>query len=384
MSIQSFKVDIPEATLDDLRERLGNTRWPDEIENAGWDYGTHLGYLKELANYWQQTFDWRKQEALLNRFAHFRAEVDGLGIHFIHERGKGPNPTPIILTHGWPSSFTQMLKIIPLLTDPESHGGTPADSFDVVVPSLPGYGFSDRPTRQGMTVPHVANLWTHLMTNELGYQHFAAQGGDIGGGVTQQLGLAHASQLIGIHLTDVNYPYFSEKPTNLSEAEQKYVAASTAFLFQEGGYAIIQATKPQTLAYGLDDSPVGLAAWIVEKFRAWSDSDGNIEHSFTKDELLTNLTIYWATETINSANRIYYEEMHNPTPQTYKEHSNVPTAVALFPKDITPAPREWAERSFNVQRWTQMQHGGHFAALEEPDLLAEDIRTFFRNLRAKN
>ena len=381
MKAQRYEIHIPQATLDDLHNRLAHIRWTDEIQGAGWDYGTNLPYLKELTHYWQTQFNWRAQEKMLNAFAQFRADIDGIGVHFIHEHGKGSTSMPLIITHGWPSSFTQMVKIIPLLTDPESHGGDAADSFDVIVPSMPGYGFSDRPKERGMTVSRIADLWTRLMTDVLGYKHFAAQGGDIGGGVTQQLALAHAEKLIGIHLTDVNYPYFSEKPTNLTEVEQKYVQASTAFLFQEGAYAMIQATKPETLAYGLNDSPTGLAAWIVEKFRAWSDCDGDIERRFTKDELLTNLTIYWVTETINSANRIYYEEMHNLTPQTYKEHSNVPTAVALFPKDITPAPREWAERTFNIQRWTQMAHGGHFAAMEEPELLVEDIRAFFRPLR---
>ena len=381
MTQQPFTVHIPQATLNNLYEHLAQTRWPDEVQDTDWNYGVNLAYLKELTNYWRTHFDWRTQEKMLNTFAHFRADVDGVGIHFIHEHGKGPNPLPLIITHGWPSSFTQMLKIIPLLTDPAGHGGDAVDAFDVIVPSLVGYGFSDRPSKPGMTVSRIADLWTRLMAETLGYQRFAAQGGDIGGGVTQRLALAHSANLIGIHLTDVNYPYFSQKPTNLSEAEQKYVQASTAFLFQEGAYAMIQATKPQTLAYGLNDSPAGLAAWIVEKFRAWSDCDGEVERRFTKDELLTNLTIYWATETINSANRIYYEEMHNPTPQTYEEHSDVPAAVALFPKDITPAPREWAERTFNVQRWTQMSSGGHFAALEEPELLVEDIRAFFRPLR---
>ncbi|GCE29054.1 multidrug MFS transporter [Dictyobacter alpinus] len=381
MTKQPFTIHIPQTTLDDLRDRLSRTRWTDEIPGTEWEYGVNRSYLKELMDYWRSEFDWRAQEKMLNTFAHFRADIDGVDVHFIHEHGKGPDPIPLIITHGWPSSFTQMLKIIPLLTDPERYGGDPADAFDVIVPSLPGYGFSDRPVERGMTVSRIASLWTHLMTNELGYKHFMAQGGDIGGGVTQQLALAHADYVSGIHLTDVNYPYFSEKPQNLSEAEQRYVGASMAFLFQEGAYAMIQATKPQTLAYGLNDSPVGLAAWIIEKFRAWSDCDGDIERKFSKDELLTNLTLYWATETINSANRIYYEEMHNPTPQTYDEHSDVPTAVAIFAKDITPAPREWAERTFNVQRWTQMSRGGHFAAMEEPELLVEDIRASFRPLR---
>ncbi len=384
MSKQPFTVHIPQATIDDLRERLKHSRWPDEVADAGWDYGANLAYLKELADYWQNQFDWRVQEQKLNTFTHFRANVDGIGIHFIHERGKGPDPMPIILTHGWPDSFYRMVKIIPLLTDPASHGGNSADAFDVIVPSLVGFGFSDRSTIRGMTVSRIADLWARLMTETLSYRRFAAHGGDIGGGVTQRLAMSHSEKLAGIHLTDVNYPYFSQRPTNLTEAEQKYVQASTAFLFQEGAYAMMEATKPQTISYGLNDSPIGLAAWIIEKFRAWSDCNGDVERRFSKDELLTNLTIYWAkgtTSAADSSNRLYYEEMHNPTPPTYEEHSSVPTAVALFPKDITPAPREWAERTLNVQRWTQMPRGGHFAALEEPELLAEDIRAFFRPLR---
>ncbi len=383
MSTQPFKVNIPQATLDDLHERLAHTRWPDEIEDAGWDYGTNLGYLKELTNYWQHSFDWHKQEATLNGFAHFRTEIDGIGIHFIHERGKGPNPTPIILTHGWPGSFYEMLKVIPLLTDPENHGGKAEDAFDVVVPSLPGYGFSDRPTQRGMTVSRIADMWTHLMTKELGYSRFAAQGGDWGGGVTEQLAVAHPDVLLGFHLNNIPYQHSFTRVDNLSQNEKTYLATLGPWQFQEGAYASIQGSKPQTLGYGLNDSPVGLAGWIVEKFRSWSDCDGDVEKRFTKDELLTTVMIYWVTETINSANRLYYEATHNATPPSTSGKSTVPAAIARFPQDILPAPREWAERWFNVQQWTAMPRGGHFAALEEPKLLVEDIRTFFRNLKAK-
>jgi pimeloyl-ACP methyl ester carboxylesterase len=386
MSIQPFHVDIPQATLDDVHERLGHTRWPDEIENAGWDYGTNLEYLKELANYWQHTFDWRKQEALLNQFSHFRAEVDGLGIHFIHERGKGPNPTPIILTHGWPSSFFEMLKIIPLLTDPESHGGKAEDAFDVIVPSLPGYGFSDRPTQRGMTVSRIADIWADLMTKELGYSRFLAQGGDWGSRVTQQLALQHPDVLLGFYLDNIPYMH-SLRVDNPSQDEKTYLAAvgpSGPWQLQERGYRAIQETKPQTLGYGLNDSPVGLAGWMVEKFRRWSDCNGDVEKRFTKDELLTMIMLYWATETINSANRLYYEETHNATPPNSTGKISVPAAIARFPQDILPAPREWAERWFNVQQWTAMPRGGHFPALEEPELLADDIRTFLHTLKAKN
>jgi pimeloyl-ACP methyl ester carboxylesterase len=381
MSVRSFKLQVPSATLDDLRSRLASTRWPDEIQGAGWEYGTNLAYMKELTNYWQTKFDWRAQEEVMNAFAHFHASIDNLDIHFIHERGKGPNPMPLIITHGWPSSFFQMLKLIPRLTDPERFGGDPLDSFDVIVPSLPGYGFSDKPSHGGMTYSYIAELWVKLMTERLDYPRFAAQGGDIGAGVTTRLGLKNPQNVIGLHLTDVAYPYLGPEVRAVSQAEQRFLEEERCWDEEEGAYMSMQATKPQTLSYGLNDSPAGLAAWIVEKFRAWSDCGGQVEERFTKDELLTNVTIYWVTETINSSIRLYYEHRHNPAPLRLHEQVTVPTAVALFPKDLSHPPREWAERTYNVQQWTVMPRGGHFAAQEEPDLLAEDIRAFFRTLR---
>src|SRR5579859_1499335 len=344
MSIQPFTIAIPQATLDDLRERLARTRWPDEIEGAGWDYGIPLGYMKELANYWQQTYDWRTHEAALNTFAHFKAEVDGIGIHFIHERGQGPNPTPIILTHGWPDSFYRMHKIIPMLTDPARFGGDPADSFDVIVPDLPGFGFSDRPRKPGMTLARTAEIWARLMTDVLGYQRYAAVGGDFGSAVTQLLALAHPESVVGIHVTDLGFFTLNAYQSDLTAAEKLYVGANQGWFFQEGAYAMLQASKPQTLAYGLHDSPVGLAAWMVEKFRAWSDCDGDVEKRFTKDELLTTITLYWVTETVNAASRLYYESTHDFMSQQHAGKSDAPAAIARFPKDIVPAPREWSER----------------------------------------
>ena len=384
-SVKPFKVQIPQETLDDLHERLMRARLPGKVSGADWDYGTNQAYLKKLMEYWRDEFDWREQEEALNRFSHFRAEVDGLGIHFIHERGKGANALPLVLTHGWPDSFFRMMKIIPLLTDPVAHGGDSKDSFDVVVPSLPGYGFSDKPKEAGVTA-RVADLWAKLMTEELGYQRFAAAGGDMGSGVTQQLALAHPDSLVGIHLTDVPWQNFtsfsmSGDTSTLSEPEKKYFQQAQQWMMTEGAYAMIQSTKPQTLAYGLNDSPVALAAWIVEKFRAWSDCDGDVESRFTKDELLTNITIYWATETIGSSFLYYYEPSHNPPAPFAAKRVGVTTAIARFPKDLTPPPREWAERFFNVERWTQMPRGGHFAAMEEPGLFAEELRAFFRPLR---
>jgi len=381
MSIQPFKIAIPQAILDDLRERLARTRWPDEVEGAGWEYGTNLSYMKDLADHWQHEYDWRKHEAELNTFAHFKAEVDGLGIHFIHERGKGPRPMPIILTHGWPGSFCEMLKVIPRLTDPERHGGKAEDAFDVIVPSLPGYGFSDRPIQHGVTSARIAAMWARLMTKALGYQRFAAQGGDWGSVVTEQLAVAHPDVVLGFHLNNIPYHHLFAKADNLSQEEQTYLEAAGRWQFAEGAYAMIQGSKPQTLAYGLHDSPVGLAAWIVEKFRSWSDCAGDVEKRFTKDELLTTITLYWVTETINAANRLYYDSAHDFTSPQHTGRSAVPAAIARFPKDILPAPREWAERWFNVQQWTAMPRGGHFAAMEEPELLVEDLRAFFRPLR---
>ena len=381
MDIQPFTVKIPQATLDDLQERLARTRWPDEIEGAGWDYGSSLPYMKELVDYWQTGFDWRAQEELINTFAHFRTRLDGLDIHFIHERGRGADPIPLVITHGWPGSFFEMLKLIPLLTDPGRHGADPSHSFDVVVPSLPGYGFSDRPTERGMAERPIARLWARLMTERLGYARFGAHGGDWGAGVTACLGLAYPDRLTGIHVTALESPYIGEGERELSEAERSFLEVTEAWNGAEYGYGHIQRTKPQTLAYGLNDSPAGLAAWIVEKFRSWSDCDGDVQRRFTKDELLTNATIYWATQTINSSMRLYYEAEHNPGLFKQGERITVPCAVALFPKDIDQPPREWAERAYNVQRWTRMPRGGHFPAMEEPELLAQDLRAFFRGLR---
>jgi pimeloyl-ACP methyl ester carboxylesterase len=375
--ILPFTIRVPQPVLDDLSFRLSRTRWPDEVAGADWNYGSNLTYLRDLIDYWHDKFDWRVQETAINKFANFRAEIDGLGLHFIHELGKGKNPMPIVLLHGWPATFLQMLKIIPLLTDPESYGGASADAFDVIVPSLPGFGFSERPMEKGMTVSHIADILASLMA-ELGYKRYAVRGSDMGAGVAQQLALNYPDSIVGVHISGTN-PYVSQMPSDLSEQELKFLADVQRFRSEEGAYAMLQSTKPQTLAYGLNDSPAGLAAWIVEKFRAWSDCEGDLEKRFTKDELLTNLTVYWATETINSSCRLYYETMHN-WPQNVSMRVEVPTGMAMFPKDLIPGPREWAERQFNVVRWTQMPRGGHFGEMEEPELLAKDILDFFRPL----
>ena len=290
---------------------------------------------------------------------------------------------PLVITHGWPGSFFEMSKITPLLADPGSHGGDPADAFDVVVPSMPGYGFSDHPVRPGMHVLRVADLWARLMTEGLGYDRFGAQGGDWGASVTAYLGFAYPDNLIGVHLTSMTRPapYLGPGAKELSEAEKGHLQQRENWLRTEAGYSHIQGTKPQTLSYGLNDSPAGLAAWIVEKYRAWSDCDGDVEKRFTKDELLTTITIYWATQSINSSTRLYHETLNYPWNMKQGERIRVPSAMAVFPREISRPPREWGERSYNVQRWTDMPRGGHFAALEEPELLAEDVRAFFRPLR---
>ncbi len=384
MEVQPFKIAISDQVLDDLKQRLANTRWPDESLDSGWDYGSNLAYVKELVEYWRSNFDWRAQEKRLNEFNHFKTGVEGLNIHFIHERGTGPNPMPLVITHGWPSTFFEMSKIVPLLADPGSHGGDPEDSFDVVAPSLPGFGFSDRPKQRGMQVLKVADMWAKLMTENLGYPRFAAVGGDIGAGVTSRLGFAHPDSLTGIHLTSITRPtpYLGPGAKTLTEAESAYSAQREKWQQDEGGYAHIQGTKPQTRAYGLNDSPAGLAAWIVEKYRTWSDCHGDVESRFSKDELLTTITIYWVTQTISSSTRMYLENQTHTWVMGPDERVKAPVGVALFPQEIAKPPREWAERSYDVRRWTEMPKGGHFAALEEPELLAEEVRAFFRPLRA--
>ena len=388
MNVRPFEVGIAQHTLDDLQERLVRTRWADDLEDDGWAYGTNRAYLRELTEYWLTGFDWPQQEETLNRLSHFRADVDGFGVHFIHQRGKGDSPLPIILTHGYPDSFVRFLKIIPLLTDPQAHGGDPADAFDVVVPSLPGYGFSDKPSEKGFTF-RIGNLWHRLMTEALGYERFAAHGGDWGSTVTEQLARSHARSLVGIHLTDVPFWHLFRKPSDASRHEQTFFAKNEQWIPKDGAYALIQGTRPYSLSRGLNDSPAGLAAWIVDKFQRWSDCRGDIETRFTKDELLTNIMIYWTTETISSSFLPYYDFTNSGAltwmVEAFKQwtgSSEVPAAFALFPKDISQPPREWAERFFNVKRWTEMPHGGHFAAMEEPELLVNDIRAFFRPLRA--
>lgn len=382
--MKPFAIAVPARTLQDLADRLARTRWPDEVDDSQWDYGTNLAYLQELVEYWGTEFDWREQERRLNELPQFVVTIDGLDVHFVHVRSAAPRPLPLVITHGWPSSVFEMYKIIGPLTDPVRHGGDVVDTFDVVIPSLPGFGYSGRPARRGPT--HADRLWRKLMTEVLGYRRFVAHGGDVGARITSALGRFHGDVVSGIHIgsVDLDWPDPLPQDTDLSEAERDYLARVKRWEKEEGAYGEIQATRPQTVAYGLNDSPAGLAAWIVEKFRAWSDCDGNVESRFTKDELLTNVMIYWLTQTIGSSMRRYFEVRHNPAPNPLKlgERIEVPTGIAMFPgeRDLL-VPREWAERCYNIKRWTDMPRGGHFPALEEPELLVEDLRTFFREFR---
>ena len=379
MSIQPFKIAIPQATLDDLRERLARTRWTDEVEGSGWTYGVSLGYMQELVDYWQQSYDWRIHEAALNTFAQFKADVDGVGIHFIHERGKGPNPTPLLLLHGFPDSFYRYHKVIERLTDPAKYGADPNTSFDVIVPSIPGTGFSDR-----LTFDDDANadLFAKLMTQELGYEKFVSAGGDHGAIITQSLARRYPEILIGIHLTDVGYPDQNTDFSTLSPAEMEMAQWVQQWFMAEGiGVNMIMATKPQTLAYGLNDSPIGLASWLISYGSSGQKGKEEFKTRFSADELLTNVTIYWVTETINSAVRAYYANAHVASGGNLGKSASVPAAVAHCPYD-PPLPREWAARQVNLVHFTEFPRGGHFMAWEEPELYAKDLQEFIGELRS--
>ena len=379
-TIEPFRIEVPDAVLTDLRERLARTRFPDEIPNSGWEYGTNLAYMKELIDYWRSHYDWRRHEAELNRFHHFKATIDGLGVHFIHEKGRGPNPKPLLLSHGWPGTIYEFMELIPMLTDPAAHGAPAEQSFDVIAPSLPGYGFSDHPTTRATNIQAIAELFHKLMTEVLGYRRYCAQGGDWGSAITSRLGEVHGESLYGIHVNLVFVGGRTRREGDLSNEEKVFLADLDSFRREETGYQQIQGTKPQTLAYGLNDSPAGLAAWIIEKFRTWSDCGGNVEGRFTKDQLLTNITIYWVTQSINSSTRLYYEVRHSPFRLGPGERVEAPTGIALFPGELIKPPRAYAEKAYNIRRWTPMPRGGHFAAMEEPALLADEIRAFFREV----
>jgi pimeloyl-ACP methyl ester carboxylesterase len=377
--MQPFRISVPDELLDDLKQRLARTRWPGEVTGSGWDYGTNLSYIVELVEYWRTRYDWRAQERELNRFDQFKAEIDGLPIHFVHQRGAGTSPRPLMLVHGWPGSFYEFHQLVPLLTDPLHNGGGAADAFSVVVPSLPGYGFSGDPGVPGVNITRIAGVFHKLMTQVLGYRRYGVQGGDWGAFVASRMGFAYPDNVTGIHLNCVAQQSPDEQD-NPGEEGRQFIAALERHYANEAGYAEIQRTKPQTLSYALNDSPAGLAAWIVEKFRTWSDCEGDLERRFTKDQLLTNIMIYWVSGAIGSSMRLYYEELNHPFRLQSGEKIEVPTAVAVFPKEIATPPRNRAAQAYNLKRWTVMPRGGHFAAMEEPVALAQDIRAFYREV----
>jgi pimeloyl-ACP methyl ester carboxylesterase len=383
MTPRPFTIRVPDAVLDDLRVRLERVRWPDEIPGQPWRYGTDLDYMKSLVAYWRERYDWRAQEAALNGLRQFTVPLGGIDLHFIHEPGVGDTPTPLLLSHGWPGSIVEFQRLIPRLTDPARFGGDPRDAFTVVAPSLPGYTFSFRPNQPRLGVPEIADLFATLMTDVLGYRRFAAQGGDWGAFITSYLGAAHADKTIGVHVNLLAVPRDrSAASATLGAEERAYLAELDHWMREETGYQAIQGTKPQTLAYGLSDSPVGLAAWIVEKFRAWSDCGGDVERRIDRDTLLTNVMLYWVTGAINSSFWPYYARAHSPWPITTERPVTAPSAYASFPAEILHPPRAWAARVYtDLRRWTEMKSGGHFAALEEPDALAADVREFFKSLR---
>jgi microsomal epoxide hydrolase len=380
--IQPFVIDVPQPVLDDLHERLGRTRFPAQIDGAGWDYGTERSYLEELCRYWRDAYDWRKAEAELNRFPQFTTTIDGQRIHFLHVRSPEPDALPVVITHGWPGSISEFTKVIEPLSDPRAHGGDPGDAFHVVAPSMPGYGFSGPTNERGWDTRRIASAFAELMAR-LGYERYGAQGGDWGAMVSTQLALVDAAHVCGIHLNLVIAgPPPGDDLSSLTERDLAALGDVDRYLKEGMGYAQIQGTRPQTIGYLLDDSPAGLAAWIVEKFRAWSDCDGDVERSFTRDDLLTNLMLYWVTATGHSAGRLYYETMRSGRFGAGDDaRVEVPTGCAIFPREITRPPRSWAEARYNVTHWTEMPSGGHFAAMEEPELFVADVRTFFRTVR---
>jgi epoxide hydrolase len=379
-AVVRFRINVPEAALRDLRTRLANTRFPDTLPGDAWESGTDPVYLKSLVEYWRTRFDWRAQERRLNQLPQFTTAIDGVTVHFVHQRSSHPDARALVLIHGWPGSFVEFTKVIGPLTEPTRHGAAAGDAFHVVAVSLPGFGFSGKPREAGFNTTRMARVVAQLMAR-LGYTRYGAQGGDWGAAIVRQLGLIDADHLIGLHsnMCVAGAPPGGNANAGVPEAELARVKAAQGRTATELGYFQIQATKPMTLGYGLTDSPAGLAAWIVEKFRTWSDSDGDVEKRFTKDELLTNVMIYWVTGSAASSARIYFE---NRVDGGLLRRVEVPFACARFPGDfLAVAPRPWIEAQYNLVQFTDMPRGGHFAAMEEPDLLVQDVRTFFRNRR---
>jgi pimeloyl-ACP methyl ester carboxylesterase len=375
-TIEEFRIDIPQAELDDLRDRLGRTRWPDQLPGVGWDYGIALDDVRELAEYWRTGYDWRVHERRLNSFPQFTTEIDGQVVHFLHVRSASPGAMPLIMTHGWPGSVVEFMEIIGPLTDPGAHGGDPGDAFHMVVPSIPGFGFSGPTRERGWNVTRVARAWDSLM-GRLGYQRYGAQGGDWGSAISRELGVIVPEQMIGVHLNMLS-PYVSgDLPADLSDSDRARVERLRRFRLAGSGYSAIQSTRPQTVGYGLTDSPAGQLGWIAEKFGEWTD--GGLS-AVDRDQMLTNISVYWLTRTAGSSARLYYEAARSrasgpPAPST------APTGVAVFPEEIAAPVRRLAEQTNNIVHWSEFDRGGHFAAMEEPDLLIGDVREFFRPLR---
>jgi pimeloyl-ACP methyl ester carboxylesterase len=380
---QPFQLHVPESAITDLRERLARTRFPDQAPGEPWAYGTNVAYLNELIEYWHSSFDWRAQEARLNAFPQFKVALHGIDLHYLHVPGKGPDPTPLLLSHGWPGSVFEFLDIIPRLTDPARFGGDPADAFTVIAPSLPGYGLSFAPGQQRFSLEMIADCFTQLMTGVLGYPRFAAQGGDWGAFITSRLGAVHADKLLGIHVNLLTVRRDPKMLANPTPEEQHFLRELEVWIKEEMGYQWIQGTRPQTLAFGLSDSPAGLAAWIIEKFRAWSDCNGDVESAFSRDHLLANIGLYWFTGAIGSSFWPYYARMHGPWPIP-DGSVNVPMGYAQFPREILRPPRSVAAKIYtDIRRWSVMPKGGHFAAMEQPQALAHEIIEFFRPLRSR-
>jgi epoxide hydrolase len=381
--IRPFRVEVPQADLDDLRDRLARTRWPDELSGVGWSYGVPLAYLKELAEYWLTSYDWRKQEAVLNEFPQFTTTIDGANVHFLHVRSPEPNALPLIITHGWPGSVAEFLNVIGPLTDPRGAGARPTDAFHVVIPSIPGYGFSGPTHDTGWTTSRTAKAWAELM-DRLGYNRYGAQGGDWGAFVTPELGRIDPQHIVGVHVNAATMGFIPFGPvdpedlatfTDSEKSRLERLSKSTAG--PGNGYFEVQATRPQTLAYALTDSPVGQLAWIVERFKEWTHSAEVPDDAVDRDQMLTNVMLYWLTSTAASSARLYYENMHSAS--WGQEPGTTPTGVAVFAEDY--AIRRYGERGNNIVHWSEFDRGGHFAAMEVPDILVGDIRAFFRKLR---
>ncbi len=389
-AIRPFTIHVEDSVLDDLQLRLERTRWPHQIDGSDWTYGVDRAYMQELVNYWRTEYDWRKHEAQLNAFPQFVTTIDSIDLHFIHVRSPHEDATPLVLVHGWPGSVYEFYKIIPMLTQPEEHGGNAEDAFHVVCPSLPGFGFSSPPNEPGWSSQRMAEVTAKLMAR-LGYEQYGAQGGDWGSGIVRWLSTGDGGHCIGAHSNFPGGGQPSEDPMrDVTQEELDRMQARNVELQDHKAYGAIQGTRPLTLAYGLNDSPAGLCAWIVDKFWAWSDHGGDLGNSFTKDELLTNVMIYWVTESMPSATRIYFESQHNlprPTLMTLFEGSGpaAPLGFAQFPKEINLPPRAWVERNAGNQflHYSAFDHGGHFAALETPELLVGDVRSFFARVRER-